>query len=141
MRTDLVVTEALAHKVRETLAENGWTQTDVERAGGPTTRTLRKILTGVGQPITLTALRRLDEGLHWDTGTAYRLARGLDYAGARPTTLSHRDAMLQRLGQSSIHDLPLQAMTDGQLQSLVDMLDSVVPPPDPIRRPRTARRQ
>jgi hypothetical protein len=122
MKTDLRITEALAGAVREKLAAEGWTQQDVYDHGGPTMKTLHKILNRVGDPITLTALRRLDDGLGWPQGKAYRLAAGLDH-GPRPTTESSREQLIKRLGRSSFFDLPIEGLTTEQLQALADVAD------------------
>jgi hypothetical protein len=122
MKTDLRITEALADAVREELAANGWTQQDVKTAGGPSLATLHKVLTGVGEPVTLIVLRRLDDSLGWTSGTAYRLTTGLDH-GPRPTTESSREQLIKRLGRSSFFDLPIEGLTTEQLQALADVAD------------------
>jgi hypothetical protein len=78
MQTDLRITEALAAHVREAVNEGGRSQAEITAPlNAPSAKTLRKLMTDVGSPVTLTSLNRLDAALGWRVGTGYRLAAGL----------------------------------------------------------------
>ncbi|WP_196054837.1 helix-turn-helix domain-containing protein [Nocardia aurantiaca] len=68
--------KALAERVKARRRENGWTQADVARQGGPSAGSVSQIERCLIEAPVRDMLNKLDVGLGWPPGTAADILRG-----------------------------------------------------------------
>ncbi len=73
----------MAEAIRQRRSELGLTQKDVWRRGGPANSTLTALEGAVDVAVTPSTLRKVDDGLGWEKGTAASLLHGGRPAAAR----------------------------------------------------------
>lgn len=96
-------------------------QSEVERAGGPSTTTQTKIEAGRRPVPSRATLRKLDAGLHWAPDSAWRML----YEGVEPTPLTGRRPVVAPLRPAP--ELP--RIEGGPLRRLIEIrreLDKVI---------------
>ncbi|AYF76738.1 XRE family transcriptional regulator [Nocardia yunnanensis] len=74
--------QALADRVKARRRENGWTQADVAKNGGPSTGMLSQIERCLMDSPAEEVLAKLDAALEWPAGTAGSILRGTELVGA-----------------------------------------------------------
>ncbi|WP_369640609.1 helix-turn-helix domain-containing protein [Nocardia sp. JMUB6875] len=74
--------KALADRVKARRRENGWTQADVAKKGGPSAGAISQIERSLIEQPAEDLLAKLDAALEWPSGTADAILRGADLVGA-----------------------------------------------------------
>ncbi|WP_157514309.1 helix-turn-helix domain-containing protein [Nocardia concava] len=74
--------KALADRVKARRRENGWTQADVAKKGGPSAGAISQIERSLIESPAEDLLVKLDAALEWPSGTADAILRGADLVGA-----------------------------------------------------------
>ncbi|MVU77641.1 helix-turn-helix domain-containing protein [Nocardia sp. ET3-3] len=74
--------QALADRVKARRKENGWTQADVAKKGGPSAGAISQIERCLMETPAEDVLAKLDAALEWPSGTADGILRGADLVGA-----------------------------------------------------------
>ncbi|MGW4355555.1 helix-turn-helix domain-containing protein [Nocardia sp. NPDC004582] len=69
--------KALAERVKARRKENGWTQADVAKKGGPSAGSISQIERCLIEEPAEDLLAKLDTALEWPSGTADGIVRGL----------------------------------------------------------------